>query len=111
VFVTQSLVPLDGSQLAEQILEPALALGRRMHAEYTLLRIVEPLTLRDYDPVSARAHLSERTNEEVRREAESTSPLSPNVCVQTACHALSERSSIARAPPEFCRQYMSPASI
>ena len=64
------LVPLDGSQLAEQILEPALALGRLMHAEYTLLRIVEPLTLRDYDPVSARAHLSERTNEEVRREAE-----------------------------------------
>ncbi|HEY3229435.1 MAG TPA: universal stress protein [Roseiflexaceae bacterium] len=64
------LVPLDGSHLAEQILEPALALGKLMHAEYTLLRIVEPLTLKDYDPVSAIAHLSERTNEEVRREAE-----------------------------------------
>jgi nucleotide-binding universal stress UspA family protein len=64
------LVTLDGSQFAEQILEPALALGGLMHAEYTLLRIVEPLTLRDYDPVSARAHLSEHTNEEMRREAE-----------------------------------------
>jgi nucleotide-binding universal stress UspA family protein len=64
------LVPLDGSPLAEQILEPALALGKLMRAEYTLLRIVEPLTLKDYDPVATMVHLHEQVNEEVRREAE-----------------------------------------
>ena len=36
------LVPLDGSSLAEQILEPALVLGELMQAEYTLLRVVKP---------------------------------------------------------------------
>ena len=37
------LIPLDGSALAEKSLEPALALGDLLGAEYTLLRIVEPL--------------------------------------------------------------------
>jgi nucleotide-binding universal stress UspA family protein len=37
------LVPLDGSARAEQILEPALALGGLMEAEYTLLHVVEPM--------------------------------------------------------------------
>ena len=42
------LIPLDGSALAEQILEPALALGDLTRAMYTLLHIVEPLVLPDY---------------------------------------------------------------
>jgi nucleotide-binding universal stress UspA family protein len=42
------LIPLDGSALAEQILEPALALGDLTRATYTLLHIVEPLVLPDY---------------------------------------------------------------
>ncbi len=36
-------IPLDGSALAEQILEPAVALGELLGTEYTLLRAVEPL--------------------------------------------------------------------
>lgn len=36
------LVPLDGSQLAEQALEPALALCAPSEAEYTLITVVEP---------------------------------------------------------------------
>ena len=37
------LIPLDGSALAEQALEPALALGKLMEADYTLVRIYFPL--------------------------------------------------------------------
>lgn len=36
------LIPLDGSAEAEQILEPAVALGTLTQAEYTLLRVVKP---------------------------------------------------------------------
>jgi nucleotide-binding universal stress UspA family protein len=36
------LIPLDGSELAEQILEPTIELGRLMDAEYTLLQVVVP---------------------------------------------------------------------
>ncbi|HEX7090599.1 MAG TPA: universal stress protein [Longimicrobiales bacterium] len=36
------LIPLDGSPLAEQILEPAIELGRLADAEYTLLQVVVP---------------------------------------------------------------------
>jgi len=37
------LIPLDGSDLAEQILTPATALGQLMGAQYTLLRVVKPV--------------------------------------------------------------------
>jgi nucleotide-binding universal stress UspA family protein len=37
------LVPLDGSELSEGILDPALELGGLNHARYTLLRVVLPL--------------------------------------------------------------------
>jgi nucleotide-binding universal stress UspA family protein len=40
--VRRILVPLDGSDLAEQILRPATELGSLTQAEYTLLRVVEP---------------------------------------------------------------------
>ena len=39
------LIALDGSPLAEQILEPALSLGRSLGGELTLLRVVNPLGL------------------------------------------------------------------
>jgi nucleotide-binding universal stress UspA family protein len=39
------LIPLDGSELAEQILESAIGIGSCMGARYTLLRVVEPLIL------------------------------------------------------------------
>jgi nucleotide-binding universal stress UspA family protein len=38
------LLPLDGSSLAEQMIEPAIALGTLMDADYTLLRVIKPPT-------------------------------------------------------------------
>jgi nucleotide-binding universal stress UspA family protein len=46
------VIPLDGSALAEQILDPAVSIGRLMGASYTLLRIVEPIMSVGYDPVT-----------------------------------------------------------
>jgi nucleotide-binding universal stress UspA family protein len=42
------LVPLDGSVLAEQILEPAVALGTFFKAHFTLVRVIKPTVLGDY---------------------------------------------------------------
>jgi nucleotide-binding universal stress UspA family protein len=39
------LIPLDGSNLAEQVLEPAVALGTLMEAEFTLMRVIRPLVI------------------------------------------------------------------
>ena len=36
------LLPLDGSQLSEQIVEPALKIGALSDADYTLVRVVRP---------------------------------------------------------------------
>jgi nucleotide-binding universal stress UspA family protein len=40
--VRRILIPLDGSDLAEQVLGPATALGSLTGAEYMLVRVVEP---------------------------------------------------------------------
>ena len=48
------LIPLDGSELAEQILEPAVALAAAMQAEITLIRAVQQLTPAGDDPESGR---------------------------------------------------------
>lgn len=45
----QILIPLDGSALAEQVIEPALALGDSMGAAYVVLQIVRPTML--YGPL------------------------------------------------------------
>jgi nucleotide-binding universal stress UspA family protein len=45
--IKQMLIPLDGSALAEDILEPALDMGRLMHAECSLLRVVTPIAADD----------------------------------------------------------------
>jgi nucleotide-binding universal stress UspA family protein len=47
------LLPLDGSPLAEQILDPAVQLGRLMHSDFTLLRVVKPATPVNYQPEGA----------------------------------------------------------
>ncbi len=44
------LIPLDGSALAERVLEPARALGDLMQSEFTLLRVYGPSI--DVDPLS-----------------------------------------------------------
>ena len=48
------LIPLDGSQLAEQILDPATAIAAATNAEVTLLRVVQQFTPDSYDPDSGR---------------------------------------------------------
>lgn len=39
------LIPLDGSPLAETIIDHSIHIGRMMDAEYTLLRVVDPAVL------------------------------------------------------------------
>jgi nucleotide-binding universal stress UspA family protein len=51
VVLQHVLLPLDGTVLAEQMLEPAVALGSLMDADYTLLRVIKPILLVDYSPV------------------------------------------------------------
>jgi nucleotide-binding universal stress UspA family protein len=46
------LIPLDGTELGEKILEPATELGRLMGAEYTLLRVVAPMAVLTFDPAA-----------------------------------------------------------
>ena len=48
------LIPLDGSELAEQILKPGMDLATAMQAEVTLLRVVQQFTPASYDPESNR---------------------------------------------------------
>jgi nucleotide-binding universal stress UspA family protein len=44
------LIPLDGSALAEQIIEPAIGLGRVAGADYTLVRVINPMVMGTYSP-------------------------------------------------------------
>jgi nucleotide-binding universal stress UspA family protein len=65
------LIPLDGSPLAERILEPALDLGGLMAADYTLLRVVSPVlyaapSLGGLDPGWADPSLSEELHAQAR---------------------------------------------
>ena len=53
-FSVRVLIPLDGSQLAEQIVEPAVALTAATRAEVTLLRVIQQLTPESYSPDSGR---------------------------------------------------------
>jgi nucleotide-binding universal stress UspA family protein len=71
------LLPLDGSPLAEQMIEPAAALGALTGAEITLLRVIRPMLPAQYALQHASAgsglqHLLdevEQAHEEVRRQA------------------------------------------
>jgi nucleotide-binding universal stress UspA family protein len=63
------LIPLDGSEFAEQVLKPATALGTLMDAEYTLVRVVAPRLVPDGYPIAAeltplaQGQLEKRTTE------------------------------------------------
>ena len=41
--INHILIPLDGSGLSEQIIAPAIRIGRMSHARYTLLHSIEPI--------------------------------------------------------------------
>jgi nucleotide-binding universal stress UspA family protein len=61
------LIPLDGSILAEQVLEPATALGRLMEAKYTLLRVYGPV---EESRLGPEVHRLEPPTEELRKAAQ-----------------------------------------
>jgi nucleotide-binding universal stress UspA family protein len=64
------VVPLDGSALAEQVLESAIGLGRVMQAGYTLVRIYGPLVDAGLDPLGyATVGGFEPSDERLRAEA------------------------------------------
>jgi nucleotide-binding universal stress UspA family protein len=48
------LVPLDGSELAEQIIEPVAAIGSATGASVRLLRVIQPILPERYPPTSAK---------------------------------------------------------
>jgi nucleotide-binding universal stress UspA family protein len=52
------LIPLDGSELAEHVLEPAVQLGTLVQAEYTLLRVIEPIFFPVFPPSAASDELA-----------------------------------------------------
>lgn len=58
------LIPLDGSALSEQILSPALEIGKLMGAEYTLLRAVEPFVMVGYAPLAQVSRLDLKMSQE-----------------------------------------------
>jgi nucleotide-binding universal stress UspA family protein len=72
------LLPLDGSALAEQMLEPALALGSLMEADYTLLRVIKPVIPESYElegaqlarPALVMVERIQKVHEQLRQEAE-----------------------------------------
>jgi nucleotide-binding universal stress UspA family protein len=78
VVLKHMLLPLDGSPFAEQMLEPAVALGSLMDADYTLLRVIKPVWPGGYDfhgaglGQEAQSLLDQidRAQEQLRKEAE-----------------------------------------
>jgi nucleotide-binding universal stress UspA family protein len=64
------LIPLDGSALAEAIVERAVGLGMLMDAEYTLLQVLDLPTI-GYAPALHATGADERILEQWRGEAQS----------------------------------------
>jgi nucleotide-binding universal stress UspA family protein len=72
------LLPLDGSALAEQMIEPAIALGSLMDADYTLLRVIKPPAPVNLHPEVAAigeiaqsvVHQIDKLQEQLHKEAE-----------------------------------------
>lgn len=67
--ITNVVIPLDGSQLAEQIVEHALKLGSPDQVEYTLLQVVEPLKIPGYAPLAYTSDTLQQVTEGMRTEA------------------------------------------
>jgi nucleotide-binding universal stress UspA family protein len=47
--VPRVLIPLDGAELAEQILEPATTLGTLLGADFALVRVIKPMLMGNCD--------------------------------------------------------------
>lgn len=66
-LLTQILIPLDGSPLAESILELALHFGRLTPVHFTLLQVIEPVMV--FDALSEQARTARKHEEITRRHA------------------------------------------
>jgi nucleotide-binding universal stress UspA family protein len=64
------LLPLDGSEAAEQVVEPAASLGTLMQAEFTLLRVVKLVAPVDDAESGSPGQKSHMCNEELQAEAQ-----------------------------------------
>jgi nucleotide-binding universal stress UspA family protein len=89
------IIPLDGSALAEQIVEPALELGALVGAEYTLLQSIEVPVLA-YAPAAQAAALDEQTLEQWRAEVQA---YLEHVAEPLRARGLAVRTLITIAPP------------
>ena len=61
------LIPLDGSELAEQVREAAIALGSVMDSEYTLIRVVQSRSLPANHPAVAELRTAEKPRLQKRK--------------------------------------------
>jgi nucleotide-binding universal stress UspA family protein len=86
------LIPLDGSELGEQILGPAVELGSLTGAEFTLLRVIEPLPVLDYRTIELEDNAREYLDRVAARLRERSLHVQTRVIVQPqiACAILAE---------------------
>ena len=66
--LSEILVPLDGSPLAEAVLEPAMELARLWDAEIALVQVVEPVILVSGEPLSFPSAYADQINA-IRRDS------------------------------------------
>jgi nucleotide-binding universal stress UspA family protein len=89
------LVPLDGSPLAEQVIEPAIALGALAQARYTLLQALDPLVAEHTHPPYA-VGLDRRLLADVRENA---SAYLERVAARLRAQSLEVQTSLVVGPP------------
>jgi nucleotide-binding universal stress UspA family protein len=89
------LIPLDGSTLSEEILDPALALGALMDAEYILMEAIEVPAL-GYAPAAQAAGLDDRMLEQWRAEAHA---YLERVAARIRARGQVARTNVVIAPP------------
>jgi nucleotide-binding universal stress UspA family protein len=96
------LVPLDGSPLAEQALEPAITLGTLAQARYTLLQALDPLIAEHTHPPYA-AGMDPRLLADVKENA--TAYLE-RVAARLRARSLEVQTSLVVGPPALAiRKY------
>ncbi|MCI0557907.1 MAG: universal stress protein, partial [Nitrososphaera sp.] len=64
------LIPLDGSTLSEQMLEHAVALGKLTQANYTLLRVIEPIVPANFPHTEQSLKAEQKLLEQLQSEAQ-----------------------------------------
>ena len=92
----QILIPLDGSANAESVLPHALAIGQATQAQYTLLRVVEPVMVaRHMPPNPAVRELDDQLIDHLRADAQS---YLEQVAARLAAQGLAARIEVLVAP-------------